>query len=62
MSEVTIRTSTGKALDTKVEVQNGQIIVHSRSGAGASSRNPDYRPALEMVLDSLAASGITPNV
>lgn len=62
MSGVTIRTETGKALDAKVEVQDGQIIVHSRSGAGANARNPDYRPALETVLEKLATIGIKPDV
>lgn len=42
MIEITIRIAPGKTLDAKVEVQNGQIIVHSRSGAGANARNPDY--------------------
>lgn len=62
MSDITIRTATGKTLDARVEVQDGQIIVHSRSGAGANARNPDYRPALETVLERLAASDIKPDV
>lgn len=62
MSEITIRIAPGKTLDAKVEVQNGRIIVHSRSGAGANARNPDYRPALEAILDRLAANSIKPDI
>lgn len=62
MSDVTIRTTAGKALNARVEVLTGQIIVHSRSGAGAKARNPNYRPALETVLETFAASGIKPDI
>ena len=62
MNEFKIRTATGQALDAKVEVLSGQIIVHSRSGAGANARNPDYRPALETILERLATRDIKPDV
>lgn len=58
MEQITIRDQNGSTLDAKVEVGGGEIVVHSRSGAGASARNPDYRPALEAILTRLTEQKI----
>lgn len=52
--QLAIHDANGNPLDAKIEVEGSTIIVHSRSGsAAASARNPDYRPALEAILERL---------
>ncbi len=62
MEQITIRSQNGSTLDAKVEFGDGEIVVHSRSGAGASARNPDYRPALEAILARLAEQKIEADI
>lgn len=42
-------------LNARVELSGSELIVHSRSGR---DRNPDYRPAVELLLGRLDAAGI----
>lgn len=62
MIDTEIPNPAGKPFNAKIEVDDGSIIFHSRSGAGAAARNPDYRPALETILARLAENGIKPDV
>lgn len=56
----TIFASTGEQLRAKVEVEDDAIVVHSRGGAFGKSnlRNPDYRKALQAILQRLRRGGI----
>lgn len=56
---VTIRNNNGSAFDARVDIEGNAVVLHSRSG---TSRNRDYRPALEMILARLAESGVKPDV
>lgn len=62
MPTIAIRTADGKPLDARVDIEGNAVVVHSRSGGGATARNPDYRAALESVLSRLAATGLKPDV
>lgn len=63
MNEVQIRTPYGEPVSAKIEVGDSKIIVHSRSGsAGKNERNPDYRKAVELILERLEAEGAFPLV
>ncbi|MES2699176.1 MAG: HNH endonuclease [Pseudomonadota bacterium] len=62
MKRVKVRAADGAELDALVEVSNGDIVVHSRSGSGSTARNPDYRPALEAILTRLTARALKPEV
>ena len=62
MQELRITDEQGNDLNAVVECEGDNVIVHSRSGAGASGRNPDYRPALTNILRRLAAAGRKPDV
>jgi 5-methylcytosine-specific restriction protein A len=59
----TISDSDGAALDAKVEVEDGAIIVHSRGGAFGKPnlRNPDHRKALRAIIERLGANDVTPS-
>jgi 5-methylcytosine-specific restriction protein A len=59
----TISDDIGDALDAKVELENGAIILHSRGGAFGKPnlRNPDYRKALRIILERLDGSDFTPS-
>ena len=57
-----IRASDGRSLDARVDFEDGAIVLHSRSGSGSTSRNPDYRETLETILARLANAGIKPDV
>lgn len=50
----------GRILDAKVEIGDGNIVLHSRSGPGTGGRNPHYRRALVQILERLAREGIAP--
>lgn len=62
MPDIIIEDAQGDGLNARVECDGSHFIVHSRSGAGASGRNPDYRPALTNMLRRLAAAGRKPDV
>lgn len=62
MIDVFISDAKGRVLDARVEVGDGDIILHSRSGAGEAARNPAYREALETILARLQAEGLKPEV
>lgn len=53
----------GNALDAKVELEDGVIILHSRGGAFGKSnlRNPDHRKALRLILERLDSSDVRPS-
>lgn len=55
----TIRNNEGKAFDARVDIEGNAVVLHSRSG---TSRNRDYRPALEMILARLADNDLKPDV
>lgn len=59
----TIMDDAGHPLDAKVEVEAASIVLHSRGGAfgKANLRNPDYRAALRLILDRLAAKKFAPS-
>lgn len=59
---VTITADTGKALNAKIEVEDGKVILHSRGGAFGKPnlRNPDYREALVAILSRLLSSELVP--
>lgn len=56
---VTIRNNDGHAFDASVDIEGNAVVLHSRSG---TSRNRDYRPALEMILARLADNGVKPDI
>lgn len=60
---IKLQDETGQAIDAKVEVHAGEIIIHSRGGAFGKSnlRNPDHRQAVRRILERLKVSewGIT---
>lgn len=60
MFDVEIVDANGHPLRARVEIGNSQIILHSRSGAGARARNPDYRKALETIFCRFAEQYVTP--
>lgn len=62
MIEIAIADAMGHSLRAKVEIGDGEIVVHSRSGAGETARNPQYRPALEAILSRLQREGLRPEV
>ncbi|UHS55500.1 HNH endonuclease [Agrobacterium vaccinii] len=57
----TIFDADGKPLDAKVDVEDNAVTVHSRGGAFGKPnlRNPDYRKALRVILERLAAGNAT---
>lgn len=59
----TITDAHGNALDAKVELESGAIILHSRGGAfdKPNLRNPDHRRALRVILERLKSSDLTPS-
>lgn len=57
METISIYDASGRALNARVDVADGQIVLHSRSGGGATPRNPDYRLALVEILTRLKAYG-----
>ena len=59
MVKVDIHGAAGQILNALVEIEDGDIIVHSRHG---KSNNREYRPALEAILDRLGQNGIRPEV
>ena len=62
MNTVAILGAEGHKLDARVDISDGAIVLHSRSGGGANTRNRDYEPALEAILERLSASGLKPDV
>lgn len=58
METISIHDASGRALNARVDVADGQIILHSRSGGGVKTRNPDYRLALVELLTRLSGHGI----
>lgn len=62
MSDVRIHDSQGNPLDARVELVGSNVIMHSRSGAGLTARNPDYRSALMSILRRLGEAGRKPEV
>ncbi|MEG4434408.1 HNH endonuclease, partial [Microcoleus sp. F10_A2] len=51
-----------QALNAKVEVGDGLITIHSRSGPAIGGRNPDYRKAVEKILLRLKWEDISPSI
>lgn len=62
MIEVQIPSGPKKFHNARVEVGDGVIVVHSRSGPKSTGRNPDYRPAVETILRRLAGEKISPAI
>lgn len=56
---VTLRDNDGNVFDARVDIEANAVVLHSRSG---TSRNRDYRPALETILARLAENGVRPDV
>jgi 5-methylcytosine-specific restriction protein A len=54
--QLTLTQENGAPLNATIEIETDSIVLHSRSG---KSRNRDYRPALEMILDRLHREGMT---
>lgn len=57
METISIFDASGSGLNARIDVADGQIVLHSHSGGGATTRNPDYRLALVEVLIRLNAYG-----
>lgn len=55
METISIHDASGRGLNARVEVGDGQIVLHSQSGSGVRARNPDYRLALVEMVRSLGA-------
>jgi hypothetical protein len=55
-NETIIRDESGAILKARVEVGDGFIVLHSRSGR---DRNRDYRPALELILGRLDRANLS---
>lgn len=53
--DLVIRDQNGAALDARVEWDGNDLILHSRSGL---DRNPQYRPALELIMVRLDSASI----
>ena len=53
--DFTITNLLGRKLDARLELSGSDVIVHSRSG---QNRNPEYRPAVEAMLERLDAAKI----
>ncbi len=58
METISIHDARDQVLNARVDVADGQIILHSRSGGGIRTRNPDYRLALVEILTRLLAHSI----
>jgi len=50
----------GRRLNAKIELSDGAVTLHSRGGAAGKPnlRNPDYQPALTLILERLKASDV----
>lgn len=60
--QVAILDDSGRVLNAQVEVEGNIITFHSRSGGGDQARNPDYRPALELILTRLSTARADPAI
>lgn len=58
LQSIVLRNTDGTAFDAQVDLDDGMLIVHSRSGAGAKARNIHYKPAVVAILDRLGSAGI----
>jgi 5-methylcytosine-specific restriction protein A len=52
----------GAPLDANLDVTDGEIILHSRSGAGSSARNRDYKAAFVTMIGRLGLVGLRPDI
>lgn len=59
---IRVQNFTGQLLNAEVEIDGNAVIMHSRSGGGASARNPDYRLALQSILERLTVAGADADV
>src|SRR3712207_4460126 len=57
-----INTTRGIALDARIDVADEGITLHSRSGSGASARNPDYKHAFLTIVSRLSEFGLRPDI
>lgn len=57
MKTIRMQDAGGVELRARLDVGEGQIVLHSRSGGGATARNPDYRIALVGLLQRLLDQG-----
>lgn len=57
---VSLTKPNGEIINSKVEVQTGSIILHSRGGAFGKPnlRNPDYSDALHVILERLKSHAL----
>lgn len=53
----------GRTLDAKVDIEDGSVALHSRGGAFGKPnlRNPDYRRALQLILERLRGGQMSPS-
>lgn len=58
LQTIALRDTNGTAFDARVDLDDGILIVHSRSGGGATARNIDYKPTVVAILDRLANAEI----
>jgi len=58
METISVLDASGRALNARVDVDDTRIVLHSRSGGGDKTRNPDYRLALMEILTRLNAAGL----
>jgi hypothetical protein len=52
----------GMALNANIDIGDGHIILHSRSGSGPTARNPDYKEAFLVILSRLRTAGLQPDI
>lgn len=58
MTTISIYDRNGAELNARIDVEGDQIVLHSHSGDKVTGRNPDYRLALQLVIDRLRNSSI----
>lgn len=58
MTTIAINDQNGAKLNARVDVEGDQLALHSSSGDKITGRNPDYRLALQLVIERLRNSSI----
>ncbi len=62
LQTIALRDPDGTALDARVDLDDGMLIVHSRSGGGATARNIDFKPTVVAILERLGSAGIQASI
>jgi hypothetical protein len=52
----------GAPLNSNIDVGEGEIVLHSRSGAGSTARNRDYKAAFITMVRRLRLVGLRPDI